>query len=183
MKLLNSLSGYGLLTILLHWLMAVMIISLFFLGDYMVELNYYDTWYHTAPWWHKSVGLNLFLLLTFRIILKMSSISPTPLISYQIWEAKLAKLTHLSFYLLLLTICISGYFIGTAKGVGIEMFSGVYIPAIAKLSEIQVDLAGDIHRISANTLMLLLLLHVSAAIKHHFIDGDVTLMRMLGKSQ
>ena len=181
MNMINTSSGYGLLTILLHWIMAVIIICLFFLGDYMVDLDYYDKWYHTAPWWHKSIGLNLLALLVMRTILRISSPSPAPISTHQSWEVNLAKMAHLSFYFLLFTICISGYFIATAKGAAIEMLTDFYIPAITTLNEDQVDLAGNIHQFAAYLLMILAAMHALAAIKHHIIDHDTTLVRMLGK--
>lgn len=182
MKLLNTTTSYGLLAVFLHWVMAIIIIALFFLGDYMVGLGYYDQLYHQAPWWHKSIGISLFLLLLTRIMVKLSSTSPKPLATYKSWEISLAKITHLSFYFLLLIICASGYLIATAKGVGIEVFSGFKIPAIMTLTESQTDLSGDIHRVSSTILIALLILHIAASIKHHFIDRDATLTRMLGKT-
>lgn len=181
MKLTNSVSYYGLMPILLHWIMAIIIIGMFFLGEYMVDLDYYDSWYHQAPWWHKSIGVCLFSLLLIRIGLKLSSATPAPLSSYKSWELVLAKITHVSFYLLLLAICMSGYLVATAKGVGVELFAWFEIPAIMALSENQTDLFGEIHEVTTHILVVLFLLHVAAALKHHFVDHDSTLTRMLGR--
>ncbi len=181
MKLFNNKTNYGLLSIFLHWVMAIIIVALFFLGEYMVDLDYYDQWYHQAPWWHKGIGISLFSLLSIRLILKFGSASPTPLTTYKKWETTLSRITHLLFYFLLLTICISGYFIATAKGSGIDVFSWFEIAALAELTESQTDLSGDIHEISTRVLVVLFLLHVVAAVKHHVINRDITLIRMLGK--
>ena len=59
----NSEQNFGLITILIHWLMALLIIGLFILGKYMLSLDYYDPFYHTGPWWHKSIGLVVLFLL------------------------------------------------------------------------------------------------------------------------
>ncbi len=180
MKLTNTIKNYGLSAIILHWFMAIIIIGLFFLGEYMVDLDYYDQWYHQAPWWHKSIGLSLFTLLIIRLALKLGTIAPAPLITYKKWEIFLAKITHLLFYFLLLTICISGYFVATAKGAGIDVFSWFEVPSIMQLNEKNTDLFAYIHEITTKILVILFLLHTGAAIKHHFFNHDRTLTRMLG---
>jgi cytochrome b561 len=175
----NTKQSYGLVSILMHWIMAVLIIGLFVLGEYMVDLDYYSKWYNTAPWWHKSIGLAVFILLFIRIIWMFIGEHPAPLNSYKSWEIKLAKLTHYSFYILLFIISISGYLTSTAKGASIEFFNWFDVPAISSFSKQQADIAGEIHEIAAYVMTFLFLLHVCATFKHHFIDRDVTLMRML----
>ena len=71
--------NYGITAILLHWIMAVLVVGLFFLGEYMVDLDYYDGWYQLAPWWHKSIGLFVFLLLAFRLGYRLVNKPPTTL--------------------------------------------------------------------------------------------------------
>jgi cytochrome b561 len=175
----NNKDNYGIITILLHWLMALLIIALFALGLYMEDLDYYSKWYVAAPWWHKSVGLVVFGLLIFRVVLFFSHQHPAPLASYKTWEIKIAKLTHYSFYILLFVISISGYFIATAKGAGVEFFTFFEVPAISRFDKNLADIAGEIHEIAAYIMAFLFLLHVGATIKHHFLDKDTTLFRML----
>ena len=55
----NTASGYGLMAILLHWLVALVVFGLFTLGVWMTGLTYYDEWYKTGPYIHKSIGLSL----------------------------------------------------------------------------------------------------------------------------
>ena len=171
--------NYGITVILLHWIMAVLVIGLFFLGKYMVDLDYYDAWYNSAPWWHKSVGIVVFLLLLIRLSWRLIDKLPPPLASYKRWEIKAAKITHLLFYLFLLITCFSGYFISTAKGSGIEVFGGFEIPAIFSLNETNAEISGEVHEVATHVLVILFLLHVSATLKHHFIDRDETLVRII----
>lgn len=175
----NTNTVYGIIAILLHWLMAILIIGLFSLGKYMVDLDYYDQWYHTAPWWHKSIGVCVFTLLLIRLAWKLSNTDPEPLQTYKAWEIKAAKTVHIFFYVLLLIICISGYFISTAKGIGIEAFGWFDIPSVISLSDTQADLAGKVHEIATNALVAMLVLHIIAALKHHYYNKDETLTRML----
>ncbi len=60
----NSTQGYGLVAILLHWSMAVLIIGLYLLGDWMVDLDYYHPWYLEAPDLHRGLGVVTALLLS-----------------------------------------------------------------------------------------------------------------------
>lgn len=175
----NSKTHYGLVTILLHWIMAIIVIGMFFLGDYMVDLDYYDQWYHTAPWWHKSIGGIVFMLLLIRLFWRFINSTPEPLQAHKKWESSTAKAVHILFYILLFFICVSGYFISTAKGVGIEFFAWFDIPPITTLSETNADIVGGIHDISTQVLLLLVALHALAAFKHHFINKDKTLVRII----
>lgn len=182
MKFKNSLENFGLVSKFLHWLMAFLLIGLFAVGLYMTELDYYDSLYHTLPWWHKSIGLLVMGLLLFRFIWMAINSTPQALKTHKKWEVFLAHITQKLFYGLILLIGISGYFISTAKGKGIEFFTLFEVPAITQaLDEDRADLVGEVHEILAITLIALAVLHAAAALKHHFIDKDRTLRRMINK--
>jgi cytochrome b561 len=75
---------------------------------------------------------------------------------------------------------LSGYLISTADGRAVEVFGWFSIPATLSGLENQEDIAGEIHEWLAFTLIGLVMLHALAATKHHFINRDATLKRMLG---
>jgi cytochrome b561 len=89
-------------------------------------------------------------------------------------------LAHGLLYLLLFALMVSGYLISTADGRGLEVFDWFAIPATLSGLKGQEDLAGEVHLYLAWSLILLAALHALAALKHHFIDRDITLKRMLG---
>lgn len=178
----NSTQSFGLISKLLHWSMAILLTGLFSVGLYMTELDYYDPLYHSLPWWHKSFGLLTMLLLLLRFIWKFTNPEPQPLNSHQKWEISLAHLIQKAFYLLILFIGITGYLISTAKGKGIEFFNWFDVPAItSELEEERADFIGETHEFFAILLTTLVVLHALAALKHHFIDKDETLKRMINK--
>ena len=182
----NTKESFGFISKTVHWLMAVLLIDLFAVGLYMTELDYYDSLYHTLPWWHKSIGLLVIGLLIFRFIWKMINPVPEALKTHKKWEVFLAHLLQRLFYGLILLIGISGYFISTAKGKGIDFFNFFEVPAIPStilkaLEEDSADLIGEIHEILAITLIVFAALHALAALKHHFIDKDETLLKMINK--
>ena len=174
----NSERKYGVIQILIHWITALLVFGLFGLGLWMMDLNYYSEWYRTAPDLHKSIGLTLLALTIFRVIWKLINPTPKPLSDNQI-ENKLAKLAHFALYALMFAIMVSGYLISTADGRGIEWFGLFEIPSIGEFIDQQEDVAGEIHEVLAFTLIGLAVFHALAAFKHHFIDKDKTLSRMV----
>ncbi|MFC3608322.1 cytochrome b [Stutzerimonas tarimensis] len=180
MQWCNSEGRYGLTSIILHWSIAVAFLGLFALGYWMVGLNYYSDWYQTAPHWHKSVGMLLFALMLLRLLWRLLSTGPAPLPAPP-GIRLLTRAVHGGLYLGLFALMISGYLISTANGRPVSVFGWFEVPALVSGLPGQADLAGSIHEILAWALLLLVGLHALAALKHHFIDRDPTLVRMLGR--
>ena len=181
MQLQNTQQRWGIIAVGLHWLSVVIVIGLFILGLWMVELTYHDDWYRTAPFIHKSIGILFFLLTMFRLAWRWQSITPNELSSHTTFEHKVAHITHVLIYVLLFSIMMSGYLISTADGRGVDVFGLFEIPATVYGLDKQEDIAGVIHLILAISLISIVVLHAMAALKHHIIDRDRTLIRMLGK--
>ncbi|UPW19289.1 cytochrome b [Agarivorans sp. TSD2052] len=179
MSIRNSVQGYGWLSIALHWLVAFSVFTLFGLGLFMVDLNYYSSWYQTAPMIHKSIGILLFATMLFRLLWRSLNQKPNSPEGHKKWEKQGAKLGHFLLYLVLFVLMISGYLISTADGRPISVFDWFDVPATITSINQQEELAGDIHEILAWTLIALVAGHALAALKHHFIDKDSTLVRML----
>lgn len=173
----NTSSSYGWVSIFAHWFSAIVVIGLFGVGFWMVDLDYYSSWYTTAPYIHKSVGLLLAALIVLRIFWKTISTNPKPMGTAM--EKKVAHGVHGLLYLLLFLIFISGYLISTADGRGIEVFNWFEVPAFGSFFENQEDLAGEVHEYLAYGLMGLVGLHALAALFHHVVHKDRTLTRML----
>ena len=173
----NSAEGYGWISIAFHWLMALAIFGLFGLGLYMVELTYYDTWYRGSLDLHKGAGILLALAWCGRLAWRILNARPEEL-GNKVWEHKVAHLAHILLYLLMLALFVSGYLISTADGRAIEVFGWFEVPASLMMDN-QEDVAGVVHWGLAWSLMGLVALHAAAAVKHHVIDKDRTLVRML----
>jgi len=176
----NTSQQFGWVSIGLHWLMALLLTGLFAVGLYMTSLGYYDPLYHSLPWWHKSIGLWVIMLLVVRFTWKAINPRPVALKTHKTWEVRLAHSIQNIFYGLILLMGVSGYLISTAKGKGIAFFDLFDVPAItAGITEDSADLIGNVHLLMAWGLAGLVILHAAAALKHHFIDKDNTLKRML----
>ena len=173
----NSNNQFGLISKLIHWVSAIMLLTLFAFDFWMVDFSYYSEWCRVAPYYHKAFGLTLLALTTFRLIWKL--VTPQPdIIAKNKAEKVVAKLGHIALYVLMFVIMISGYLISTADGRGIELFSVITVPSIGEFITNQEDIAGVIHEYAAYTIIFLIIGHIAAALKHHFIDKDETLVRM-----
>lgn len=178
--ILNTTKHFGLVSIFLHWLMAAVVLGLFALGWYMVDLTYYDSLYNTLPAIHKSVGMLVALVFLFRIVWLRVSPAPEPLQGSSRFEIIASRLMHAILYILIALIILSGYLISTADGSGIDVFNVFAVPATITGIPQQEDIAGLIHEYLAYILIGLVLVHAAAALKHHFVDRDNSLRRMLG---
>ncbi|WP_433898634.1 cytochrome b [Pseudomonas sp. PSE1(2024)] len=181
MQLRNSSSRYGWVSIFMHWGVALVVFGLFALGLWMVGLDYYSTWRKDAPDLHKSIGLVLLGVMVLRVLWRFVSPPPPTLQSYSRMTRIGAKFGHGFLYLALFAVMIAGYLISTADGVGIPVFGLFEVPALVSELPDQADTAGVIHLWLAWALVIFSGLHALAALKHHFIDRDATLTRMLGR--
>jgi cytochrome b561 len=176
MVIKDTPSGYGLVSRLFHWLMALAIFAMFGLGWWMVGLDYYSAYYHSAPDLHRSVGILLLIMLALRIVWRLMNIKPddaelTPL------ERRASRIVHLGFYPLLLALMLSGYFISTPEGRAIDVFGLFSVPSLIQQKGLA-DTAGFVHRWVAYAVMAVAAVHAIAALKHHFNGGSRILTRM-----
>jgi cytochrome b561 len=176
MMIRDTSAGYGLLTRLAHWIMAVGIVGLFVLGLWMVTLTYYSPYYNSAPNVHRSVGMLLLILLVARFGWRLVNPKPdeselSPL------ERTVSRVVHWGFYPLLLALMVSGYLISTADGRPIAVFDWFSVPALVHDKGLE-EPAGEVHEILAYLTIAVVIVHTAASLKHHFIDRSRILTRM-----
>ncbi len=180
MQWCNSSDRYGLVSVAIHWLVAVAVFTLFALGLWMTDLSYYDSWYRTAPALHKSIGVTVFALMLLRVLWRLFTPMPAPVSSHSSGVRLFSRLGHGLLYIGIFTVLLSGYLISTAEGRGVSVFGVFEIPALISGLSNQAEIAGAIHLYVAWGLVVLAVLHGLAALKHHLFDRDETLKRMLG---
>ena len=176
----NTEQYYGAIAISLHWLIAMLIIGLFILGYWMVDLGYYHPWYNTGPDIHRAIGIVLCALMLIMFISQIIQRKPKSIPSHSQFEQVAGALAHKLLYLVVVVVLLSGYLISTADGRSINVFELITVPSSGQWFTEQADIAGFIHQYLAYTLLALVAIHAGAALKHHFIDKDKTLSRMLG---
>lgn len=170
---------YGIVTRILHWIVALTIIGLICLGWWMVDLSYYDRWYNRSLELHKSLGMAALAIAAVKIAWVIHDDKPRFPDSITPLERNAATATHHLFLLLTLLIPATGYVISTSAGDGISVFGLFEVPALLPVNETTRDLAVELHFWLAYCTGALVLAHASAALKHQFIDRDGTLRRML----
>ncbi|MEJ6475478.1 cytochrome b [Pseudoalteromonas piscicida] len=178
----NTPHRYGLVAIVFHWLSALVVFGMFGLGLYMVELSYYDPFYRDGLNIHKSTGILLAALILIRMVWKVLNPSVKPVSEATKLEQiqnLVARVVHVILYLGLLTLFATGYLISTSDGRAIEVFNWFSVASMGELFDNQSDLAGTVHLYVAWGLISVVTLHILGALKHHFINKDQTLVRML----
>ncbi|WP_439530593.1 cytochrome b [Pannonibacter sp.] len=182
----NSSTGYGWIAIAFHWTMAVMIIAMLALGLYMHRQPLTDPSTFALFQLHKSVGFVVLGLAVLRLVWRLANPSPALPASMPAWEKAAAHLGHLGLYGLLFAIPLSGWLMVSASPWNIPtiLFGAVPVPhlpvpeTLGTKAEAE-TLFKDLHELFAWLLILLLVAHVGAALKHHFLARDAVLRRML----
>jgi cytochrome b561 len=170
---------YGMIAKSLHWLIALLIFAQAGLGFYMSDLDYYDPLYKRAFDLHKSTGVLTFVLIILRLLWAWVDVRPPLAASMKSWEKLAASSVHQLLYLLMVLIPLAGYLVSTADGRAVDVFGLFELPALLPAEKGREEWAGDLHEGLAVFLLLLVVGHVMAALRHHFINKDSTLRKML----
>lgn len=178
MNLRNTPQGYGPLARALHWWMALIMIGLIGLALYMTSQPDGD------PKWqlydlHKSLGTVIFLLALARIAWRRLSPPPPLPITMSSRDQLLAQAGHLLLYAAMLALPITGYLDASLGGYHLSFFGLFELPMLLAKDEALFEVVVTLHRWIGYALALLILAHAGAALKHHFVDRDQVLMRML----
>ena len=164
--------------ITLHWAIALLIFTAFPLGVYMHDLPLSPNKLQLYSY-HKWIGVSIFLLAMLRISWRITH-RPPPLPSgMPQWEKIAAHATHYLLYVLIFAIPLSGWLMSSAKGVQTVWFGVLPLPDLVSRNKELGELLKEVHE-SLNFLLLgLVLAHAGAALKHHFIERDDILVRMI----
>ncbi len=164
--------------IMLHWFVALAVFCAFPLGLYMHDLPLSPTKLHLYSY-HKWIGITALILAVVRIFWRITH-QPPPLPSgMPRWEQIAAHGVHHGLYVLMLVIPLSGWLMSSALGVPVVWLGVVQLPDLVDKNKALGDLLKVIHKLLNFTLLALLVVHVGAALKHHFIERDGLLARML----
>lgn len=182
----NSEKRYGIVAMVLHWLIAVAIITLLVVGKYMHGLPNTDPNKFVLYQLHKSSGLTVLMLSFARIVWRLVNVVPPQPAAMPMWQRWAAGLSHLAFYVLIVAIPLSGWAVASTSSSGVPtLWFGLFeVPSLPGLPEGEArgdahELFEEVHELLGNLMILLLIVHVGAALKHHFWDRDTVLRRML----
>ena len=173
---------WGPVVIVLHWSSAVAIVSLLALGLYMSNADFDAARKFDLYQLHKALGWLTLVLTVARLVVRASTSEPEPLPTISLMMNGLARAVHVALYALALIVGLSGWVrISSAIiPIPIDLFGLANVPDIAPMNLELSDAMATAHRLAAYALAALVTLHAAAALKHHWIDRDATLRRMMG---
>lgn len=175
----NTTHSYGSSMKFFHWLIAILVIGMIIFGFCLDSFTDKSTKIFFIQL-HKSIGLTILALMLMRLIWRWLNISPKLPSSMPWWERFLARLVHILLYIVVFMMPLSGWLASTAGGHATNFFwlFRVNAPGIAQ-SKTLAQCIFDFHIYGAWILIGLLTLHTLASLKHHFLDKDDVLTRML----
>ena len=180
MSLRNTENSYGRLAILLHWLMALMVIGMIAAG-YILDAIGKGATKDFIAMMHVSTGVVVLLLALFRWYWSISSKAPKPLEGVTKAETGMAHATKWLLMIAMLGMPLSGFFMVMLHGHGVSIYGLFEVPALLSENKDIGWLFGKAHGLGGYAISAIIGLHILGAIKHHFINKDNTLNRMLGK--
>ena len=175
---MKAMPAYTRTAISLHWLMALLVLIAFPLGVVMHEMTFSPDKLRMLSY-HKWLGVTIFILLIVRLLWRATH-KPAPLLqNLPQWQKMAATGVHVMLYVLLFAIPLSGWLMSSAKGFQTVYFGVLPLPDLIGKDKLLADILGEVHEVLNITMLILFGAHVLAALKHHFVDRDGTLARML----
>lgn len=169
---------YSTTSIVLHWLIALLIIAAFAMGWYMSDLKISPTKLKLYSW-HKWLGVSIFGLVALRLLIRLIKGAPDYPDTMQNWEKQLSNAMHSILYVLMIAVPFSGYLYTYAAGFPVVYLGLIELPAIIAPHPEWKEGLKELHEILTMGMLVLVGLHFAAALKHHLINKDGILQRML----
>lgn len=177
MVLRNSTRAWGAVSKSLHWLVVLLIIGQWAIAQYAdaqplvakgPPLNL-----------HKSLGMTIFALAVLRLVWRLGNPVPSLAGLARTWEQVLAKISHVLLYGLLFAMPLTGWLMSSARNFPVSWFGLFQFPDLVAPDRTLYERMHDLHETLFGVLVTVALLHVAGALKHHFVDRNEVLRRML----
>ena len=166
---------------LLHWLVAACVlvtVPVAIVMDRVGQGPTQDSLYNL----HKSLGVLILVLMVLRLINRLVAGALAPAAEIEPWQRAVSSIVHTSLYVLLLAMPIVGYTANSAYGASTPFFGLFELPSIVGKNEGLATRLFTLHRWGGWLVILLALMHISAALYHHLIRRDAVLKRMLPRA-
>lgn len=175
-------ASYTRLAQLLHWLLALAIVLTFSFGLYMVELPFSPQRLKQYNW-HKWAGITILLLSAVRLLWRLTHKAPPLPAHLPAWQRWASGSTHALMYALFFAIPLVGWTYSSALGFPVVLYGVIELPNFVSRNTELAETLKLVHKYLAYSLAALVVVHVLAALQHHFILKDGLLARMgLGKA-
>jgi cytochrome b561 len=174
---MSAVMRYSTPAVVLHWLVALLIFAAFPLGVYMHDLPLSPDKLKLYSY-HKWIGVTVFLLVAVRLSWRLTHAPPLLPEGLPAWQRRASAIVHGLLYVLMIAIPLSGWLMSSAKGFQTVWFGVLPLPDLLEKDRELGDLLAGVHKALNFTLLALVILHVAAALKHHFIERQPFLQRM-----
>ncbi|MEO8995652.1 MAG: cytochrome b [Rhodanobacter sp.] len=161
-----------------HWLIFALISGSFVIGFYMADLPMSPQKLQLVSW-HKWNGVTIFVLVLLRLTWRLTHTPPPLPAGMAAWQQRAAEASHRLLYLLILAMPLTGWLMSSAKGVQTVWFGIVPLPDLLEKNRPLGKALEEVHAALGIIILIFVAVHVLAALKHHFIDRDDVLARML----
>ena len=178
MNTLGTTDRYSKLSIALHWLMLLVMIAVFATIELRTNFPRGSDIREGMKMWHFMLGLSILALVLVRIVARLTTRAPAQLPGEPAWRRLASKGTHLALYALMLGMPLAGWTILSAEGAPIPFF-GLELPALTSPDKALARQIKEWHELAGVAGYWLIGLHAAAALSHHYISRDNTLLRML----
>jgi cytochrome b561 len=177
MDQLSPTERYGAVSKTLHWLIALLAFSQLAMGKFFeVEADEAEGLFG----WHTALGLLVLALMIVRLGWRLTHTVPGLPRNTPGWQQIAARATHIAFYALLVALPLSGWLLTSVEGDAVSFFGWFSVPPLpVPGGEASEDLIEETHEVLGNVLLVLAGIHVLAGLKHHYIDRDDVLRRMM----
>ena len=174
----SSPTRYGAVAQGFHWLIAALVVTQFVLANLADDL---PLGAHKLALLarHKSFGMTVLMLAVLRLAWRLKNPPPElPAVIAPV-QRKLARATHIAFYVLLFAMPMTGWLMSSAKNYSVSWFGLFTWPNLIGKNEAAFDLLRSTHHLLSKVLLAIAVLHILAALKHHFWNKNDVLLRML----
>jgi cytochrome b561 len=178
MQIRNTLLRYGAVAQLLHWLIVGLIITQFALASKADDLPLGPAKIAVLAQ-HKSFGMTIFMLAVVRVLWRLANPVPGLPVAMPAWQRMAAHASHLALYGLILVTPLVGWTMSSARNFPVSWFGLFTFPDLVQPDRARYEFLHDAHEALAMSILVIAALHAAAALKHHFIDRDDVLRRML----
>ena len=161
-----------------HWLVAALILVQLVLGVAAVTWALSPTKLNLFVW-HKSTGMLILALMGLRLLWRLGHAAPTLPADTPAWERAAARVSHFVLYLLLVALPLSGWVIASASGIPFRIFWRIPLPSITEVDKRVADAAASVHFGLLVLFLAVLVVHIGAALRHHYVKRNDVLIRML----
>jgi len=174
----NTDTAWGSIARSFHWLLAILILGQLVLGK-VAEATRLSPLKLDLFVWHKSIGVTILALVMLRLAWRIGNPPPAPPAATPRWETNVARTGHTLLYVLMFAVPLSGWWISDSSRIPFKAYWAVPMPDFLAVDGSMQEIAEGVHYVLTIILLVVVIMHIAAALRHHFWLRNEILRRML----